>query len=1274
MGTLYDSFETQTPSRKDMQRIGMDKTNTEQRKEFAQTLQQEPKGKLALAFEQEKSQPSDVDYIKQGLKAVPEIAEKIKAGTMPEFQPVSRIPGIIGQLPGGFGGLAREIPADISEQQYITRLRKIRKGKGTSEEKDIASKAVARAEIRNIWDRIQRAVQAPYDAAAFQKEAQELKGKFLKKTYRRWERGSAMVVGGGMHLAEELTKFATLGKYGETPGEYAKMYHDVLKQPEMVPVVENTVDKYFGGAVETAPFLGTALAPAALSGGATLPSSISGFLVAYGVEGNNAYQTARDRGLSERAARTRGVAVGLINGGIEVAGGSGGKYFKNKKAAIKAMTTKLGKAKIITRSVVKNALKEGLLEELPQEAVSMIVGGDIPRKKDGTIDYNATAERLTDSAIMGTILGGLVDAPISTVSTFKAGTAAAKQLEVEKRVRREFGGVGRTPPTEAAVAPQTPVETPKAAGPTITPEKPKKGTVARRELEAANAPITKVESEKLQDQGMSVKEIADTPPSELRARLLLSGETLEGTAQRPGDEPSGGVAWHTAITQALEKMPIIQRAVRRQQRATLKQRVGAAAGTLKGLRKPGKGVSGKEAIWRSTGKLRGKQAKYTQLYPRLDQVTSPEVVEAAYNDIADTDRIEYFDRIGLTNQQGTGAFDKLVAGTALTPGEVNLIKKWMPDIGTLAERRVPFSTRAWNTIIQIMNIPRSTLAGFADLSGIGRQQRALGMANIRKYVKAIHATHRSFFSAKYTDRMQDEYESSEFYDEAKEIAGVDFSAHAHEATDLSEQEEEYVAAPMLEKIPYLGHVFKATERAFVVPLNWLRMQVYEAARIGNPNMTESQMKVLGNAINDLSGRSSVGRANAAKKISVLMTAFFSPRFALSRIKLPYTMGRATYESVRSKELKKDVKALVTGETRGAFQVVGRSMALMIAGNLALMALLKMLWPEDVETDPDLRSSNGGKLKIGNKRIDLWSGYLQPAQLFVRLATGQRKSQAGRLYDVDIRDTLESFARSKTAPVVGLALDIWRGKTFYGEKLGAAPRGKVGEFLTEKGVPKSVQGISKEVWNRTAPLTAQDFGDAFVDAGIPSAVGMGALGFYGMGVQTYENWPAAKLQEARNQAAMEKHGKRWDDLKHIEQKRLKKEPALKDIEAQTIEERRKMGPGDYAKYIEKPLNDSAKRMQRQLPEKIQTELELLDMTPGGVKRTISRDFVLNDNRFNAYEKYAVENIEKLLKPRIEAASWKDREYLSRLKVAQEKITKAKANARKRVLREINQGKL
>ena len=1219
-----------TLSVRDMQNLGVaEPPNRKQRKVISDVMRRQSKFSAAKEIGAE-------------MKGARFLAEQVAADKLPEAR---QLP-LLSQLPGGLvGGLTRQIP--IAKDAYVQQLREIRKGPGTEQEKAEASSQLGMSRVRERADRIQRVVQSPHDYESFQQEAQELKGKFLKKTYRRWERGSAMVVGGGLHLAEEITRVATLGKYGDAPAEQAKMYHDVLKRPEMQPVIENAFDKYFGGAIETGPFLGVALAPAALTGGATLPSLIGGFLTAYAVEGNNTYQNAKDRGASELTARIRGISVGIINGGIEIAGGSGGKYFKSRKAAAKAVATKLDRAKTFSRHVLKNALKEGLLEELPQEAVSMVVGGDVPRKKDGQVDYATTAERLTDAAVMGTILGGLVDAPISATNIHRIGKQiremkpkspeAIKQAQkLEESIQQGVEAVKPTPTTPEAVkvAPEPTEAAPGVSGKTLEQQAKELGIPTKGlTQEAIQRRVDKVQAEK-----------------------------------KAGEEPSGGVAWHTAFSQALGKAKRVRGKVVAQQKATLRRQVGAAAGTLKGLLKK-RGISAKEAISRSTAKLKGQRAQYEQLYEGVDEILPPETIEAAYRDVAETQNLEYFDRVNLTNWQGTGALDKLIAGTALTPGDVKLIKKWQPILGKQAESRVPWTAKAWKMLTEIMNIPRTTLAGFADLSGIGRQQRALGLANIPKYVKAVHATHKAFISQKATNKLQKEYENSEFYEEAKDVAKIDFTAHGATG-EVSAREERYVAAPLLGRIPGVGRVFAATERAFVVPLNWLRMNVYSAVRVANPNMTESEMKVLGQAINDLSGRSSLGRVRATKKIAPLMAAFFSPRFALSRIKLPYTASKAVFESARRGQLKQDAKALITGETRGAFQIVGRSMAMMIAGNLALMLLLKMLWPDDTEIDPDLRSSDGGKIKIGNKRIDLWSGYLQPAQLFMRLATGQRKSQAGRLYDVDLTDTLESFARSKTAPLVGLALDLWRGKTFFGQKLGAAPRGKAGEFLTGLGVPKSVQGISKEIWNRLGPLTAQDAGDALADSGVPAALGMGALAFYGFGVQTYEDWPAAKLHEARTQAAQKEFGKPWDELLPAQQRRLKATPELRRIEAETTEERRAMGPGDYAKYIEKPLNDSARRMQRLLPKKIQTELELLSMTPGGVKRTIAKDFFLNDKRYETYEKYAVEEIKRFVTPLIEAKSWAKRDYLSRLAATQKQITRAKDRARKRVMGDIH----
>jgi hypothetical protein len=437
--TVRDKIQAgKTPSRRDTDALGVE-LNRKQRKILADTVRrkQEQPGLLTQHLLKQRA-PSTGALVGQEVEAARGVAADIQTETAPT-QPTLKRRGLLSpmlQLPGGVAQtFARDITEGSRLEDFKQELRAVRRGSGTEEEKTAATTEIVKGRINERVDSIQRAVQHPFDAQAFQEEAEELKGKFLAKTYRRWERGSALVVGGGLHLAEEVTRVASLGKFGDTPAEWARMYHQVLGRPEMQPVIENWVDKYLGGAIETGPFLGAALAPAALTGGATIPSTVSGFLVAYGVEGNSAYQASLDRGNSEKESRIRGVATGLINGGIEVAGGSGGKFFKNKQAATKAVVSKLSKIKNITRKGLKNALKEGLLEELPQAAVSQVIGGDVPRKKDGSIDWDATADVLVDSAVMGTVLGGLVDAPISTL---QAATRAVRDRATTTKQLREI--------------------------------------------------------------------------------------------------------------------------------------------------------------------------------------------------------------------------------------------------------------------------------------------------------------------------------------------------------------------------------------------------------------------------------------------------------------------------------------------------------------------------------------------------------------------------------------------------------------------------------------------------------------------------------------------------------------------------------------------------------------------------------------------------------------------------------------------------------------------
>jgi len=367
-----------------------------------------------------KFNPTTPSLVKEASTQVRDIAETVKTG-----RPSSTVPGAINLDLLKFINRGELTPKD----QYVDDLRKIRSGSGTEESKNARAGDRTRARLVERVDEISNARQSITDQKAWQEEQDSKKGKFLSKAYRRFERGEIMVVGGGLFLADTISKLAQpiAGiPMRNTINDWSRLMHKALQEPEMQPVIENTFDKYFGGAVETGPFLIASIGAAALTGGQTIPASMASFLVAYGVEGNNIYQTALDQGMDERSARMRGTVGGMINGGIEMVGGGGGKYLK---AAERSAVTKLGKAKYFSKRVLLTALSEGLAEELPQELVGMVLGGDTPRMDDGKVDFNEVAKRLIDAGIMGTILGGAMDAPFSAYAISKMpdidrGTAA----------------------------------------------------------------------------------------------------------------------------------------------------------------------------------------------------------------------------------------------------------------------------------------------------------------------------------------------------------------------------------------------------------------------------------------------------------------------------------------------------------------------------------------------------------------------------------------------------------------------------------------------------------------------------------------------------------------------------------------------------------------------------------------------------------------------------------------------------------------------------------
>ena len=181
--------------------------------------------------------------------------------------------------------------------------------------------------------------------------------------------------------------------------------------------------------------------------------------------------------------------------------------------------------------------------------------------------------------------------------------------------------------------------------------------------------------------------------------------------------------------------------------------------------------------------------------------------------------------------------------------------------------------------------------------------------------------------------------------------------------------------------------------------------------------TPEELKAIANFINIATGRGNMGdHAMAAESLA---TVFFSPRLMLSRFQI--LAGQPLYGGTAR------TRKMIAGEYARFLVGVGVVMGL---GALAGASL---------EADP--RSSDFGKLRFGNTRLDPLGGLGQVSVLLSRLGTGFKKNSAGELIPIrgeDVphggstsADVIGRFLRTKLAPVVGAGLDLLTGKDVVG---------------------------------------------------------------------------------------------------------------------------------------------------------------------------------------------------------------------------------------------------
>lgn len=347
-----------------------------------------------------------------------------------------------------------------------------------------------------------------------------------------------------------------------------------------------------------------------------------------------------------------------------------------------------------------------------------------------------------------------------------------------------------------------------------------------------------------------------------------------------------------------------------------------------------------------------------------------------------------------------------------------------------------------------------------DFSAVFRQGGFVTLSHPLRAAKALPDMFRAFRSKEGEARSETEISLRPNYGLARK-AGLFLSEHG--ASSYAKMEEAYMSR-WADKVPFVA----GSQRAYKAFLNRLRMDSFDAmlaglSASGRPSLTEA--KAIANFVNVATGRGG-GKESAAA--ATLNGIFFSPRLVLSRFQLlalqPAWKGTLA------------TRRMVAGEYARFLGGIGVLYAL---GSLAGM---------DIEWDS--RSSDFGKMRLGDTRVDPLAGLSQATVLVSRLSTGESKSLAGKVRSIrgddmkfgsdDGGDVLARFLRTKLAPIPSSAVDLMAGEDVVGEKA----------------------TVGSEAASLVMPLSLRDIYKTMQAQGIPAGAALGLLSIFGMGVQTY----------------------------------------------------------------------------------------------------------------------------------------------------------------------------
>lgn len=387
----------------------------------------------------------------------------------------------------------------------------------------------------------------------------------------------------------------------------------------------------------------------------------------------------------------------------------------------------------------------------------------------------------------------------------------------------------------------------------------------------------------------------------------------------------------------------------------------------------------------------------------------------------------------------------------------------------------------------VLNLPRALMSSM-DLSAPLRQ--GIFLIGRKEFWKAIPTMFRTFGSEESYKELNDDITSRDNYPIMVE-SRLGFSTLDGE---LSSREEDFMSQ-WAEYVPGV----RRSNRAYTAYLNKLRADMFDSLynkiTSVDPEFAQNpdNVKAISAYISNATGRGDLGSMNnAAPQLTALL---FSPRLLASRVRL---LNPVTYAKMPSAVRKEAIRDLLTFGSLASMVMV-----------MAVMAGMEVEW--------DPRSSDFGKLRIGNTRYDILGGFGQYITLGARMGmfslgnayeslTGEegpdhyKTTSTGKLgkynegdskYDQKAGDAWTRFGRSKLAPVPSYVVDYFEGENVVGEEFN----------------PVDVSRFMPMFWGDALEMTEE--------YGVGQGLAMSVPGLFGVGVQNFQ--PAATDPKANQKA-------------------------------------------------------------------------------------------------------------------------------------------------------------